>query len=147
LYTLTPPRRALDYANMLVEKPDENKKENNYYHDGKFYFQNYKTKDKYKTQIVDVPLELDKILKVWLKHKKGDDKHLLVRLTTDKFYTPHDITAMLKVAFNNPNVGIFTLRNVFLTDKYGKMSKELAEDTASMGTSVGVANNTYISKE
>ena len=144
LYTLTPPRRALDYANMIVEKPDDTKKENNYYNDGKFYFQNYKTKDAYQTQIIDIPSELDKILKFWLKHKKGDDKHLLVRLTTDKFYTPHDMTAMLKVAFNNPNVGIFTLRNVFLTNKYGKMSKELKEDTANMGTSVSTANHTYI---
>jgi len=146
LYTLISPRRSLDFSAMVVGEPTENK-DLNYYHNGKFYFNNYKTKGVYKQQIVDVPQELQDILKMWIKFKKGEDKHLLLRLTTNEPYTAHDITQLLKKCFKNKDIGVSVLRNVYLTDKYSDVSKEMKKDAEDMGTSMSVALGTYIKKD
>ena len=64
LYTKTIPRRGLDYTKMKIGNPIESDKEYNYYWKGKFYFNNYKTKGTYGTQIIDVPSELETIIKL-----------------------------------------------------------------------------------
>lgn len=145
LYTLVPPRRNLDYSAMIVGEPTENK-ELNYYHNGKFYFNNFKTK-KTGQQIIDVPQELQSILKLWMKFKRGEDKHLLLNTSTNTPYEAYAINHVLKKAFNNDNVGVSVLRNVFLTNKYGDNMKELKKDTEEMGTSVQMAQNVYIKKD
>jgi hypothetical protein len=145
LYTLLPPRRNLDYSAMIVGEPTENK-ELNYYHNGKFYFNNYKTKGAYKQQIIDVPQELQNILKIWIKFKKGEDKHLLLNILTNTPYEAYAINRIIKKAFNNNNVGVSALRNVYLTDKYSDISKEMKKDVTSMGTSLTVASNVYIAE-
>jgi hypothetical protein len=145
LYTLLPPRRSLDFSAMVVGESTENK-ELNYYHNGKFYFNNFKTK-KTGTQIVDVPQELQDILKMWIKFKKGEDKHLLLRLTTNEPYTAHDMTQLLKKSFNNKDIGISVLRNVYLSTNFGDIIKDLKKDAEDMGTSMGTALGTYIKKD
>ena len=56
LYTLSPPRRNLDFI-MKVGAPQET---GNWYNGNLFYFNNYKTKGIYKTQIVEPSRELKK---------------------------------------------------------------------------------------
>jgi hypothetical protein len=145
LYTLLPPRRSLDFSEMVVGEPTENK-ELNYYHNGKFYFNNFKTK-KTGTQIVDVPQELQDILKMWIKFKKGEDKHLLLRITTNEPYTAHDMTQLLKKCFKNKDIGVSVLRNVYLSTNFGDIIKDLKKDAEDMGTSMGTALGTYIKKD
>ena len=41
-------------------------------------------------------------------------------------------------------IGSSMLRNMYLTNKYGDLMKELKTDVSDMGTSVGVAMNNYI---
>jgi hypothetical protein len=98
-------------------------------------------------QTIDVPEELQNILKMWIKFKKGEDKHLLVKVSTNEPYTAHEMTALLKKSFGNNNIGVSVLRNVFLSEKFGDTMKELKKDTHDMGTSIGVANSTYIKKD
>jgi hypothetical protein len=148
LYMLIAPRRVLDYSCMVVEKPTDNK-ELNYYNDGKFYFNNYKTKGSYNQQMVEVPKNLQDILKVWLKLKRGEDNHLLLTLSSqplkaNKPYSPSDLSKYIKVAFDNPSMGISVLRGEYLKDKYGTITKEMKEDIKNMGTSMTVATETYI---
>jgi hypothetical protein len=57
------------------------------------------------------------------------------------------MTALLKKSFDNNNIGVSVLRNVFLSEKFGDTMKELKKDTHDMGTSIGVANSTYIKKD
>jgi hypothetical protein len=144
LYTLLPPRRNLDYSSMVVDAPSSTDK--NYYHNGKFIFNLYKTKGAYQQQVIDVPSDLQEILKVWLKYKPKEDKHLLIHpdVSPPTAYTANEMTKVLKRAFNNPNMGVSVLRNVFLTTKFGAATKELKDDVAKMGTSVDVAQSTYI---
>jgi len=144
LYTLLPPRRNLDYSAMVVGEPTENK-ELNYYHNGKFYFNNFKTK-KTGSQTVDVPQELQNIIKLWVKFKRGEDKHLLLNVSTNAPYQAHEINRVIKKAFNNSNMGVSVLRNVYLTTNFGDAMKELSKATEEMGTSVEMAQNVYIKK-
>ena len=62
---LIPPRRSLDYA--LLKWRDYDKKTDNYYSRGKLYFNRYKTSDTYGLTVVDVPKDLNTVLKKWLK--------------------------------------------------------------------------------
>jgi hypothetical protein len=145
LYLLISPRRLIDYTLMLVEKPTEDK-QFNYYYDGKFYFNNYKTKDAFKQQIIDTPQDLQDIIKIWTKFKKEGNNYLIVKKSGEP-YNPTELTNDMKLIFNNPSMGVSVLRNVYLSSKYGNAMKDLKKDTADMGTSVGTAFGTYISKE
>jgi hypothetical protein len=143
LYTLIKPRRALDYSAMVVGEPVD--QEHNYYHNGKFYFRNFKTK-KGGEEIVDVPDKLQKIIKLYMKHKKYPESKFLLH-TRDKaqMKSANDMNDLIKKAFGL-NVGVSALRNIFLSDKYSDVVKDLKEDVADMGTSVNVALGTYIQK-
>ena len=145
IYTLLPPRRNVDYSEMVVAAPTDNKTKN-YYHAGKFYFNNYKTKNTYNQQVVDVPEELNAILKLWIKLKHKENEYLLVNRQTNGKYKPTEMTKLLKQVFNNEHIGVSVLRNVFLSEKYSGLIGDLKKDAAQMGTSIGVAENTYIKK-
>jgi hypothetical protein len=142
IYTLLPPRRNIDYSEMVVAAPTEETK--NYYHAGKFIFNIYKTKGTYKQQIVEVPAELNYILKLWIKLKPKGTDHLLVKLPAGTPYAATEMTALLKKVFRNDSMGVSVLRNVFLSEKYSDVMAGLKKDAEQMGTSVGVANSTYI---
>jgi len=142
LYLLIAPRRLLDYTAMIVEKPAEDK-DYNYYSDGKFYFNNYKTKDAFKQQIIDVPKDLQDIIKIWLKYKSKDNNYLIVKKSGTPYTTP-ELSTDIKIIFNNPSMGVSVLRGEYLKNKYGKLSTEMKEDVKNMGTSIEMANNTYI---
>lgn len=143
LYLLTAPRRLLDYTAMIVEKPTEDKNFN-YYFDGKFYFNNYKTKGSYKQQIIDVPKDLQDIIKIWLKFKKGEDNHLIIKSKNSTPYTAQELSTELPTIFNNKDMGISVLRGIYLTNKYGVAVKDLKKDMVDMGSSVATAVGTYI---
>jgi hypothetical protein len=130
---------------MVVDKPQENQT-TNYYYQGKFYFNRFKTAKTYKQQIVDVPSELNEIIKLYLKHKKGDTNKLLVNVKGIPFKSSTDITIRLNKIFDK-KVSSSMLRKVFLTSKYGSIINELGEDTTNMGTSVGTALNNYIKED
>lgn len=144
IYTLLPPRRNLDYSEMVIGLPTEDKTKN-YYHKGQFIFNTYKTAGaEHKQQIVEVPKELQDILKTWIKLKPKGCDYLLVKLPSNEKYKTTDMTGLLKKVFKNDNIGVSVLRNTFLTNKYSDAMKDLKKDAVDMGTSVGVALNTYI---
>jgi hypothetical protein len=62
---IIPPRRNLDYSLMKIRSYDT--KTDNYYKNGKLYFNKYKTSDKYGEQILEIPKELNTIIKNGLK--------------------------------------------------------------------------------
>jgi hypothetical protein len=145
LYTKIAPRRSLDYVEMVVDKPQENQT-TNYYYQGKFYFNRFKTQKTYKQQVIDVPTELNEIIKLYLKHKKGDTNKLLVNVKGIPFKSSTDMTNRLNKIFDK-KVSSSMLRKVFLTSKYGSIINELEKDTANMGTSVGTSLNNYIKED
>ena len=142
LYTKIAPRRSLDYIEMVVSKPEENQT-TNYYYQGKFYFNRFKTQKTYQQQIIDVPPSLDQILKLYLKFKKGESNKLLVNVKGVGLKTSTDMTNRLNKIFGS-KVSSSMLRKQFLTNKYGSIINDLEKDTENMGTSVGTALNNYI---
>jgi hypothetical protein len=143
LYVLQPPRRSLDYTQMVVvPKYDDNMdKKFNYLSlkDKMFYFNNYKTEGAYKTQAVPIPEDLFNILK---KYRKTG----LLLVKNDKALSVSQMTHLLNKVFGK-KISVSMLRNIFLSSKYGDDSKSLSEDAKAMGTSVDVAMNTYIKKD
>lgn len=154
LYTLTAPRRNIDYCLMYVSN-DMNDSKKNYldFKNKKFIFNNYKTSGTYKSIEVDIPDELFDVIKLYLKNhiyssklklKKYDFPFLLnadgAEFTSDK------MTKRLNKIFDK-KVSSSLLRNIFLTDKYSDVMNELKKDTAEMSTSVKTALNNYIKSE
>jgi integrase len=150
LYTLQPPRRNLDYQYCVVVKkysPDFDKKYN--YLDlenNEFHFNNFKTKKTYSTQTVPVSVELQKVIKDYLKFhplKKKVPFPLLVSADGEPFESTNTITRILNKIFGR-KVGSSLLRNIYLTSKYSNNLQSLNKDAAEMGTSAATIQNQYI---
>ena len=152
LYTLTNPRRNADYMNMIViKKVTDGLAQNMNYLDLQkkvFIFNQYKTSKTYKQQVEKIPEELFNVLKIYLKYKPIDSNFLLVNYEGSPFKHVNSITLILNKIFGK-KVGSSLLRNIFLSEKFSGLQKQLDElgDTAeSMGTSKASALGVYIKK-
>jgi integrase len=144
LYTLTPPRRSIDYISMLVSAETSNPNFN-YYNNGVFLFNNYKTNKVYKSQIEAVPKELNDILKVYLKFKPKND-HLLCYYDGTPLNHSNQITRILNRIFGN-KISVNMLRNIFISDKFSPAIKDMEDVAQAMGTSVNMLQNTYAKQD
>ena len=156
LYVLIPPRRNLDYA-LLVISSDMSDKKFNYldFTKKQFIFNNYKTQGTYESVIIDIPDDLFKVIKSYmLKHphkaKLNNKKyhiHFLVNFYGEEIDKSTQMTKLLSRIFGGLKIGSSMLRNMYLTNKYSGMMKELKSDVKDMSTSVDVALNNYIKKD
>jgi hypothetical protein len=142
LYTLTLPRRNLDYLNMLVMKPPSEPDKHNYLWEGKFYFRQYKTASKYGEQIEPIPEELQKVIDMYMA-EHPDVPEFLVRANGSPLKTSNDITRRLNKIFGR-NISSSMLRNIYLTSKYSTTMNEMKNDVKAMGTSLQTAEHNYI---
>jgi len=118
-------------------------------------FNNYKTDHKYNTIQIPIEPDLMGVIESYLKHypfiKKCKlkntklDVHFLVRIDSEPINYSGDITKISNKIYGR-NIGSSMLRNIYLTSIYGKLMKELKDDTTNMGNSIDVAMNTYIKK-
>lgn len=143
LYTLTPPRRSQDYVNMLICEPSST--DFNFYNNGVFIFNQYKTKATYKSQIEAVPKELNDIIKVYLKFKPKNEK-LLCYYDGSCFNHSNQITRILNRIFGN-KISVNMLRNIYVSDKFSPIIKQMEETATSMGTSSNQLQNTYAKQD
>ena len=156
LYVLIPPRRNLDYV-LLVISSDMSDKKFNYldFTKKQLIFNNYKTQGTYESIILDSPDELFKVIKSYmLKHphkaKLNNKKyhiHFLVNFYGEEIDKSTQMTKILNSIFGGLKIGSSMLRNMYLTNKYSGMMKELKSDVKDMSTSVDVALNNYIKKD
>ena len=160
LYTKIPPRRNVDYQDMIIVKKNTTPDDTHNLLDvvnKKFIFNKYKTAGSYKKQELDIPDDLMKIITLYLKHrpkyllekdttKEGEDTNqFLVSFNGEPYTQTNSITRILNKIFN-AKVGASLLRKLYLTDKYANTMKELKEDAEDMGTSTGTIQNNYIKK-
>ena len=156
LYVLIPPRRNLDYV-LLAISSDMSDKKFNYldFTKKQFIFNNYKTQGTYESVIIDIPDDLFKVIKSYmLKHphkaKLNNKKyhiHFLVNFYGEEIDKSTQMTKLLSRIFGGLKIGSSMLRNMYLTNKYSGMMKELKSDVKDMSTSVDVALNNYIKKD
>ena len=150
LYFLQPPRRNIDYTLMKISS-DMSDKNFNYLdiENRQFIFNNYKTKSKYETVKIDINNELFLVIKLYLsKHpeyiKIKNKKYLIHFLVNNNIeINANQMTKILNKIFNK-NISSSMLRNIYLSNKYSKVMKDLKNDTINMSTSVDVAISNYI---
>ena len=109
---LTPPRRSLDYA--LLKWRNYNPQTDNYYKRGKLYLNKYKTSDTYGLAKVDVPKELDTVIRKWLKVNPSD--YVLISSNNEPL-SSSQITRRLNAIFGK-RVSVNMLRHMYLTNFY-----------------------------
>jgi len=155
IFTKTPPRRNIDYTLMKISSNMSDSKFNYLDIDKKtFVFNNYKTQKKYNQVVIDIPDDLWIIIVKYLRFHPERNKiknkkyeiFFLVNHNGDNLANSNDITKILNNAFGQ-KIGSSLLRNMYLTHKFGDTMEALKDDTAAMGTSIGVAMNTYIKVE
>jgi len=137
------PRRSLDYALLKINNYDKTK--DNYYKAGKLYFNKYKTSDKYGLQILEVPSELNGIIKKWLKINKGD---YMLFSTNHNPLSSSQISKMLNKIFDGKKISVDMLRHIYLTDLYKHIPsiRDMEKTAEDMGHSVETAM-TYIKRD
>jgi hypothetical protein len=145
LYVNLPPRRASDYALMKFQNDTGDKKFNYFTDKDKMVFHNYKTSKTYGTQTIDVAKNkaLLKDMKMYLKHRKGDNNNmLLVKANGVAFNAINDITRTLNSIFGK-KISTNMLRSIYVTDKYGEMKSGMIEDAEAMSHSVKTQQTQY----
>jgi hypothetical protein len=129
------PRRSLDYALMKIRNFDT--KKDNYYRAGKFYFNVYKTDSTYGLQVIDIPKNLDKILKKWIRINNND--YILYSSSGNRLSSPQ-ITRIFNIMFDR-KISTNLFRHIYLTNVYKDVPalKNMEKLAASMSHSVAQA--------
>jgi len=155
LYVLQAPRRNIDYTLMKISSEVSDKKYNYLdLNNKKFIFNNYKTQGTYLSTVVDVPDDLMRVILMYVKvhpeSKKLKNKkyniHFLSTFYGENIEKSASMTNILNKIFDK-KIGSSMLRNMYLTNKYGSMMKEMKGDVKSMATSVDTAMNNYIKQD
>jgi len=154
LYRKLPVRN--DFADMkVINKREYNrlrpseKQVTNYLvsKDGKplfFSMNEYKTSKKYQEKKLDVPDDLKKDIKKWLKVNQTG--YFLINVRNDKPMSPNSLTKTLNRMFFKKfkkKISTTMLRRIYLTQKYGQLKCDMKEDAEMMGHSEE-AQNIYI---
>lgn len=138
-----PPRRSKDYVDFKIKNIDKTK--DNYINKNKFIFNSYKTAKTYGQQELEIPTELLKILKKWLKINPTE--YLLFDSNANKLSNVK-LNQRLNKLFGDKKVGVNQLRHTYLSDKYQetiKTNTEMANDLNKMGSSM-TQEKIYIKK-
>jgi integrase len=151
LYFLQAPRRNIDYTLMKISS-DMTDKNFNYLdlENKQFIFNNYKTKNKYETVKIDIKPDLLIVIKLYLsKHqeysKLKNKKYIIHFLVNNsEINTGNQMTKILNKIFGGKNISSSMLRNIYLSNKYSNVIKNLKDDAIDMGTSVSTAMSNYI---
>ena len=141
LFTLIPPRRAMDYTEMKIKNIDT--KKNNYIKNKNMIFNIYKTSKNKGVDIIEIPKKLKLILNKWVKINPTE--HLLFDSKKNKL-TSVKVNQRFNKIMEKPNFSVNMFRHIFLTDKYKdtmKEMKEMEEDLKDMGSSIKQAT-TYV---
>jgi hypothetical protein len=138
LYTMLPPRRSLDYISK-IGKPEL---EGNWYDGTNFFFNSYKTKKTYNTQVIPVPPNLKKVIDDYLEARPFKSTDLLIKKSGIPFKT-RDIQMTLNKILKK-KISSTMLRSIYLSGKYKDVMEDMKDDATSMGTSLGVVQSNYI---
>ena len=137
-----PPRRVLDYSSMKIRNYKEN---DNYIKAGKFYFNQYKTKDRHGTQVISIPKELNTLIN---KHKQiNDDIDYLLLNEDDKPFTSTALSKKISRMFDGNSMDM--LRSIFLSNYYKDLPqlKSMEKLASNMGHSINSALQYYVKKD
>jgi len=156
IYTRLPMRNDLAGMEAINKRAynklsEEDKKEKNYLVINKnkmfMVLNNYKTSAKYKELDIDIPKDLEKLLRLYIRI---NGMGVLFKSSTGKPLSRNALSQLLlKETKKRMGKSISTtmLRKIYLSSKYGKVKEEMEKDAKVMGHSTGVAQSVYIKKE
>ena len=129
---------------------DDQKKNTNYLVNEKssmfMVLNEYKTSAKYGEKKIDVPKDLEKIFRMYIKITKKQPGEVLFVSSTGKAISRNAMSQLLlKTSKKRMGKAISTtlMRKAVVSDKFGDMKKEQKELADIMGHSVGVQNAVY----
>jgi hypothetical protein len=135
-----PPRRAIDFTEMVLKAEDPDTENYIDMRKSKFVFNKYKTASAYGTQEIAIPPELKKILKRWIKLIPDDVEYLLFNSKREPL-TAVTLNQRLNEIFG-PTKGVNSLRHYYLTQNHADTIRgedRLANEMAAMGSNIGNA--------
>ena len=153
IYTRIPLRNDVSGMEAITKRAynklsEENKKAKNYLVLEKnnmfFVLNKYKTSKKYEELKIDIPADLKKLLRYYLK---VNGMGILFKSSTGKPLTRNALSQLLiktSKKYMNKSISTTMLRKIYLSSKYGDMKKELEKDNKIMGHSKEVALDTYV---
>lgn len=136
-----PPRRSQDFTELKLKNFDKEK--DNFYFKGCFYFNVYKTAKSFGEQKIELPIEIDKQVKKYIK--KIDNEYFFFNPKTGNKLTSPNITLMINSIFGK-KISVNMLRHFYLSNKYKDIPALLEmEDTAKkMGHDLSTALEMYV---
>ena len=108
----------------------------------------YKTNKTYGRKIIKTSPELAKIIRRYLTLKPKNNNYLVVNHSGDVMSdtTLSRFISNIFLEFLDTQTGITALRKSYLTNKYGDIKQEMAEDAHKMGHSVQTQQKIYVRK-
>jgi hypothetical protein len=113
-----PPRRSLDWVEMMIKGYD--KKLSNYILKNKFYFNRYKTDKTYGLEVIDIPNDLQILLKKYISYLPSSQEYLFVNNKGSKINSVK-IALTLNKIFDGKNISINNLHHSYITEKNKSM--------------------------
>ena len=153
LYTLFPPRRNIDYTDMVVVYRMTKKTNMNYLVVNKyrmrFIFNVYKTSGAYERQVFDVPKDLRTALLRFLKLRNWTDEVNPPLLGTGLH--SNFITYTLNDIFAPKRISSSMLRHIFASSRYGgeehqQVLAQMRDDADKMAHSIGTQQLDYVKR-
>ncbi len=112
-----------------------------------FIVNQFKTSSKYKELNIDIPKDLEKFLRVWIRI---NGMGILFKSTTDKPLTRNALSQLLiktSKKYLGKNISTTMLRKIVLSDKFADVKKEQEEMSEITGHSVETMNKIYVKEE
>lgn len=137
-----PPRRVMDYSLLLWDSDGTDNF--NYIENNKIVFNKYKTSATYGQQIITLPKQLLKFINLHRKFNYAESKSKYMFSSTHYPLAAISVNSFLSdISGKTINSNIF--RKIYISDlfKSHKSLKEIKEKTTLMGTSSGVALESY----
>ena len=143
LFTLIPPRRAMDYIEFKINNINTNK--DNFIKGNNLIFNTFKTSTQKGTQTIKIPKELKSILTKYIKLIADKSDYLIFNNKFQQLSTPN-FTLRLNKIFGNKKVSVNMLRHIYLSEKHADNLKNMKEDFESMGSSL-LQSKVYIKND
>ena len=144
-----------DLSNMILLKKtqynklsDKDKEDNNYLvmEKGglKFVLNDYKTSKKYKEKILNIPKDLEKILRMYLKRMDFKVNDIIFPISRNGL---SQLLIKTSKKYLDKSISTTMLRKIVATDLLGDVKKAESELSKKMGTDISTIKSVYVKEE
>jgi len=159
IYTRLPMRNDVSGMTITTKRlynklSEDEKKENNYLvvEKNKMFFvlNQFKTSKKYKELDIDVPKDLEKLLRFYIRVNKLSNGDVLFTSSTGKPLSRNALSQLfLKTSkkYLDKSISTTMLRKIVLSDKFADVKKEQEEMAEITGHSVATMNKVYVKQK